>query len=133
MSYREWHSPNDDEKLRSWILSVTTKLVVEKRYEDVAQLMLVINDFESLSSMAAIEEDIAAQEFISITISSLASSLSQIEWHKGTTNQAIYMILQDFSDFIQLNKLNSEALRSIYEPQKFFIPAAVEPRISLNF
>jgi hypothetical protein len=133
MSYQYWHSPNDDENLRCWILSVTTKLVVEKRYEDVAQLMLVINDFESLSSMPAIEKDIKGSEFISITISALASSLSQIKWDKGTTDQDVYMILQDFSDFVQLNKLNSEAVYSINEPQKFFIPDSVEPRISLNF
>jgi hypothetical protein len=133
MSYQEWHSPTDNEKLRSWIMSVTTKLVAEKRYEDVAKLMLVVNDFESLSSMAAIEGDNAAQEFISITICELASRLSQIEWQKEKTNQDIYMILQNLSDFIQLNELNCKAVFSTHEPHKFILPDSVKPRVSLNF
>jgi hypothetical protein len=132
MSYRMW-TPFDDENLRCWIVTVTAQLVAEKRYEDVTQLMLVVNDYESLSFMSTSGIDIEAQEFISLTISALASSLSQIKWHKGTSNQDVYMILQDFSDFIQLNKLNSEAVCSIHEPLKLFIPASVEPRISLNF
>lgn len=123
----------DDENFRCWIVTVTTKLIAEKRYEDVTQLMLVVNDYESLSFMSIYGIDSEAQEFISITNSALASSLSQIKWDKRTTNQNVYMILQDFSDFVQLNKLNSEAVYSIHEPPKLFIPDSVEPRISLNF
>lgn len=126
-------TPIDDENLRCWIVAVTTKLIAEKRYEDVTQLMSVVNDYESLSFMSIYGIDSEAQEFISITISALASSLSQIKWDKGTTNQDVYIILQDFSDFVQLNKLNSESVYSTHEPQKLFIPASVEPRISLNF
>jgi hypothetical protein len=126
-------TPIDDENLCCWIVAVTAKLIAEKRYEDVTQLMLVVNDYESLSFMSIYGIDSEAQEFISITISALASSLSQIKWDKGTTNQDVYMILQDFSDFVQLNKLNSEAVYSIHEPPKLFIPDSVEPRISLNF
>ena len=116
MSYQHWHSPVDDENLRCWIVGVTTKLVEEKRYADVAQLMLVINDFESLTRMMTSEVDVDAEEFMSISISGLASSLSQIKWHKGTTNQDVYMILQNFSDFVQLNKLkrmNSDRIKII--------------------
>jgi hypothetical protein len=133
MSYQHWHSPVDDENLRCWIVGVTTKLVEEKRYADVAQLMLVINDFESLTRMMASEVDVDAEEFMSISISGLASSLSQIKWHKGTTNQDVYMILQNFSDFVQLNKLNCEEVFSIHETQKLIIPNSVESRISLDF
>lgn len=126
-------TPIDDENLRCWIMAVTAKLIAEKRYEDVTQLMLVVNDYESLTFMSIYGIDSEAQEFISMTISALASSLSQIKWDKGTTNQDVYMILQDFSDFAQLNKLNSEAVYSIHEPPKLLIPDSVEPRISLNF
>ena len=126
-------TPIDDENFRCWIVSVTTKLIAEKRYEDVTQLMLVVIDYESLSFMSMHGIDNEAQEFISITISALASSLSQIKWDKCTTNLNVYMILQDFSDFVQLNKLNIEAVCSIHETPKLLIPDSVEPRISLNF
>jgi hypothetical protein len=124
---------SDDDNLSCWIVSVTTRLLAGKRYEDVAQLMHVINDYELSSSMSASRVDVDAQEFISVTISALASSLSQIKWHKGTNNQNIYMILQDWSDFVQLNKTNFQEIASIQESQKLFIPDSVEPRISFNF
>lgn len=127
-------TPIDDENLRCWIVNVTGQLIAEKRYEDFAKLMLVVHDYESLSSMSAGGIHIDVQEFIAITISAPASSLSQIKWHKGTTNQDNYMILQDFSDFVQLNKLNCQEIASNRrESQNLFIPASVDPRISLNF
>ena len=133
MSYQLWDE-RAQQLLDNWVLNVSTELISKKSFSDVGELMLVSNDFELLTCMSSNWMDEISSDWISLRISSLASSLSQMKWDSEITNQHIYQIMKDISNFIQINDLSSTALDfSFDQPIAMKIPDHQQYPITLDW
>jgi len=133
MSYLKWND-SYQELLDCWVLNVTTKLVSEKKYNDIVVLMSCLHNFELLGHMAieCTEQNIDSRDWLARRISELASYLSDIDCNCDALNQSIYDVLQDFSEYMLINKLDEQSVVSIDTNPRLNIPEIKAPGIIFN-
>lgn len=132
MSYLEW---DDSYKrlLNQWVLKVTAKFVAARRNADLIEVMNVVNDFELLGSVSlnSIGVNITAGDWLASKISELAYHLG--EHNENSVNQNIYDVLQEISECMSINEINSSAMVSAGNPRILKIPAAKKARVLFDF
>ena len=135
MSYLQWDG-HYQRLLDGWVATVSAKLVAVKRYEDMMSLMDCLNNFELLSSIAiGFDQQVARDEahhWLNLKISELAGALSGLGWNSRVTNDDVYGLLQDISEFVRINDL-ANAVATLCGPQKQLSPASRSIRIKLDF
>lgn len=128
MSYLQWDDHYQN-LLDGWVAKVSAKLVADRRYEDMIRLMSCLNSNEMLLSSIAIDGD-ASQVWLDLKVSELASTLSELGWSGSVTDDDVYALLQDISEFVRINDFEN-AVVSFGKPQKLLLPESNRPRMSL--
>jgi hypothetical protein len=133
MSYLMWDQ-RYEMMLEEWSKKICAELISRKRFLDVALLMNFVSDFYGLSYMSYGGIDPVAQDWLSMSISGLASSLSQSQWdEKNRKNQDICIILQEISDFMNLNNFQSLVAYGKGTLNRLKIPNESTARLLLDF
>lgn len=122
--------------LDGWVATVSSKLVAEKRYEDMISLMDCLNNFEMLLSIAIGFDQQGnrdeAQVWLRLRISELVSALPELGWNGRVTDDDVYGLLQDISEFVRINDF-ANAVVSLGKPQKLLLPTSRINRIKFDF
>lgn len=130
MSYLQWDG-HYQSLLDGWVATVSAKLVAAKRYEDMMSLMDCLNNFELLSSIAIgldLQRDKdEARDWLRLKISELAGTLTDLGWNGRCTEDDVYGLLQDISEFVRINDF-ANAVVSLGKPQKLLLPESNRPR-----
>ncbi len=134
MSYLRWDD-SYQRLLNQWVLNVTIKLVAARRNADLIEVMNVVNDFELLGSVATdnFEVNFPARDWLTSRISELADHLSKYNENENSVNQSIYEVLQEISEYMSINEINSSAMVSAGNPRILKIPAAKKARVLFDF
>lgn len=132
MSYLRWDD-SYQRLLNQWVLKVTTKLVAARRNADLIEVMNVVNDFELLGSVSSdnFEVNFPARDWLASKISELADHLS--DRNENSVNQSIYEVLQEISEYMSFNEINSSAMASAGNPRILKIPTPKKARVLFDF
>jgi len=133
MSYPNWDD-RYQELLERWAIKISSKLIADKRYEDVSELMSCLYNFDSLgNTVESVTDNFnrEAKNWLSAQIGWLASSLSDQYYWPEKYDQDIYHALEQISHYFRLNKTGT-AMESTDAPQQLKIPREKHPRIDIS-
>lgn len=132
LSYLQWDGRYQS-LLDGWVATVSAKLVAERCYEDMMSLMSCLSSFEMLASInASCMSSDEAWIWLQSKISDLASALSDLGWNGRCTDDDVYGLLQEISEFVLINDF-ANAVVLLGKPQKLILPESRLARTKFNF